>query len=341
MAERDPYQVLGVPRKASPDEIKKAYRRLAKKHHPDRNRNDTNAAARFKEIQSAYEILNDSEKRADYDRYGHVGAGDPFGGAPGTSRTGRTHSWSTRSGSEIPIENIEDLFSVFSGQRGATRSAAGASIFDEFLGQARGPKRRSSPRQPHAEPAGARDVEHEISLTFDQALHGTTLDLARTEAGRSNRSSTLSVKIPPGVVDGQRIRLRGKGQPARRGASPGDLYIVCRVQPHAWFRREGNDIFLELPLSVSEATLGAKVEIPTIDGFTVVTVPPATPSGAKLRLKGKGVRGRGSKGRGDQYVVVQIVPPKALTDRQRELLETFRETEESSPRDNVAWRRPE
>jgi DnaJ-class molecular chaperone len=145
------------------------------------------------------------------------------------------------------------------------------------------------------------------------------------------------VKIPPGVADGQRIRVRGKGHPGGPGSPPGDLYIVCQVQPHAYFRRIGDDLYLDLPLSIAEAALGTRIEIPTLDGKTVLTVPPGTPSGAKLRLKGKGIKPAGKGARGDQYAVIRIVPPRSLTPGQRELLEQWSAAAEDDPRKDLGW----
>ncbi|MEP0844295.1 MAG: hypothetical protein HRF43_16465 [Phycisphaerae bacterium] len=186
-------------------------------------------------------------------------------------------------------------------------------------------------------PPGSRDIESTVDLSFHQAVHGTTLDVRISTPDGRRSGETLSVKIPPGVADGQRIRLRGQGRPGSAGQPPGDLYIVCRVAPHPYFRRLGNDIYLDLPLTVAEAALGTKVQIPTLDGTTVLSIPPGTPSGKKLRLKGKGVKPAGGKPPGDLYAVVRIVPPRNLSSRQRELLEELQRTEVEHPRANIGW----
>jgi DnaJ-class molecular chaperone len=154
---------------------------------------------------------------------------------------------------------------------------------------------------------------------------------------RDGREETVTIKIPPGVRDGQRIRIRGKGYPSQTPGKAGDLYIVCRVQPHPYFRRVDDDIYLELPLALTEAALGTKVEIPTLEGRTVLTIPPGTPSGAKLRLKNLGVKPPGDKPRGHQYAIVRIVPPKPLTPEQVSLLEQFHRCGENSPRTDIGW----
>ena len=331
MAERDYYEILGVPRTATADEIKQAYRRLAKKYHPDRNRGDKTAEAKFKEVQSAYDVLGDPDKRRQYDQFGSAAfSGGPFGGQGGGFHTGpggqRVYTW-RGGGADIPIEDWEDLFSTFAGG-----GARGGGFFDELFGRMGG-RRGGASAGPR--PTPGQDAEHTVSLTFEQAIHGTTLDLRFQDAG-GQPGSTVSVKIPPGVSDGQRIRLRGKGMPGVAGGPPGDLYIICQVQPHPYFRRVGDDIYIDLPLTITEAALGSRVEIPTLDGRTTLTVPPGTPSGAKLRLKGKGVQ-RPGKPPGDHYAVVRIVPPRNLTEEQRLLLERFRATGEPSPREDLGW----
>jgi curved DNA-binding protein len=347
MAERDYYEVLQVPRSASPDQIKSAYRKLAKKYHPDRNRGDKSAETRFKEVHDAYEVLNDPAKRRAYDQFGRAGvrgeaAGPghrPGGGGwrPGPGAGQRGYQWQSNTG-EVPIEDLEDLFSAFGGTAGGQPNTSGGAGFEDFfsrIGMRRGQGRRGRSHGPVSEEsAGSLDIDHEVALSFEQAIHGTQLDL---QISRDGRVETVTVKIPPGVSDGQRIRIRGKGQPDMRGGKAGDLYIISRVQPHPYFRRVGNDIYIDLPLTITEATLGTKVEIPTLEGKTVLTVPPSTPSGARLRLKNRGVKPPGDKPRGHQYAVIRIVPPKNLTPEQVRLLEQFRTSGENSPRAELGW----
>lgn len=344
MAERDYYEVLGVPRTATPDQIKSAYRKLAKKYHPDRNPNNKAAEARFKEVQAAYEVLSDAQQRKQYDTFGYTGprpGGGPHGWRSGPSRE-HVYTWRNGGGPDIPVENLEDLFQVFAGQGGFGGGGRGGaeSIFEQFFGGPRGRtgrgrrERASGPAEAAADTG--QDIEHPVTLTFEQAVHGTTLDLQLTPAG-GGATETVRVKIPPGVAEGQRVRVRGKGGPSYHGQPAGDLYIVCHVQPHPFFRRMGHDIYLELPLTVTEAVLGTKVEIPTLDGKSVLTVPAGTPSGSKLRLKGQGVRPPGGKAPGDLYAVIRIVPPKALNPRLRELYEQLRMAGEDSPRRGPGW----
>lgn len=348
MPERDYYELLEVPRNASPDQIKAAYRKLAKKYHPDRNRGDKSAESRFKEVHEAYEVLNDPAKRRAYDQFGHAGvrggSGSPGGAAgwrPGPGVGGwrpgaggpRSHTWSSYGGpggADVPIENIEDLFNIFGG--GGRQAGGGNPLEDLFgqMGQAAGRRGRRS-----SQPGPPREIEHEVTLGFEEAISGVQMSLRISREGGADE--TVTVKIPPGVRDGQRIRVRGKGQPATAGAPAGDLYILCRVKPHPYFRRIDNDIYLDLPLSLTEAGLGAKVEIPTLEGKTVLTVPAGTPSGAKLRLKNLGVKPPGDAPRGHQYAVIRIVPPKQLTPEQARLLEQFRAAGENSPRQDVGW----
>lgn len=326
MAERDYYDLLGVPRTASADQIKQAYRKLAKQHHPDRNPNNKSAEARFKEIQAAYDVLGDAEKRKAYDQFGHagVGGGGPQGWGGGGPGGGRSYTY-RGGGADIPIENWEDLFSTFAGgARGGGGGGAAGSVFEQFFGG--GGRRGGAQRGPMA----GQDAEHTVSLTFEQAVQGTTLELSFADT-----TGSVRVKVPPGVADGQRIRVRGKGVPGVNGGPPGDLYIICNVQPHAYFRRVGKDIYIDLPLTISEAALGSRVDIPTLEGRTVLTIPAGTPSGAKLRLKGKGIQAAGETG--DQYAVVRIVPPRSLSDAQRTALESLREAGEPDPRAGLGW----
>ena len=338
MPPRDHYEILGIPRTASADEIKRAYRKLAKQYHPDRNPGDKNAEARFKEVQTAYETLSDPAKRGIYDRYGHTDAG--AGAGPHNWRSGpagqHVYTWQSGGGPDIPVENLDDLFEMFSRTGGGERFSGreGESIFEQFSTGAKSRGRRRRAAGPQAETPGPPPTEQPVTLSFEQAIHGTTLELRLSREGTPG-GETVRVRIPPGVADGQRIRIRGK---SAQEASPlqGDLYIVCNVQPHRYFRRLGNDVFIDLPRSLSEAALGSTVEIPTLDGRTVLTIPPGTPSGTKLRLKGKGVKPPGNRPQGDQYAVVRIVPPRTLSPRQRELLEQLRATEEPA-RGDVGW----
>jgi len=313
MAERDYYDVLGVGRDASEAEIKAAYRKQARKYHPDVKKSP-DAAERFKQAKEAYEVLSDPKKRKIYDRFGR--AGPPAGFArPGA-----------RGQSGAVSFDFADIFGL--GTSGFMRMG-----LDEILQSLRG----GGPRGSRARRArrGA-DQQHEITLDFLEAARGTKVTLRLVDPAGAAKGQIVEVKVPAGLQDGSKIRLRGKGSPGPAG--PGDLYIVVHVRQHPYFRRDGNDIHVELPISIVEAALGAKVDVPTIDGMTTVTIPPGTGSGKKLRLRGRGVAPAGRAARGDQYVTVKIVPPPKLSARGRELLKSLKSAEKFDPRANVPWR---
>ncbi len=306
MSSKDPYEILGVSRTASPDEIKRAYRRLAKEHHPDRNPGDPAAERRFKEVQAAYEVLGDPQRRAEYDRFGAGGPrpdvhawGPAAGGGPG--------------GVRFDFGSLGDL----------------TEIFEQFFSRAGAPRTRRSVRR--VAPAGA-DVEGEIELGFDEALRGAVREIVLGGGGRTER---IQVRVPAGVTDGERIRVRGRGQEGPGGR--GDLLIRCRVAPHPFLRREGADLVLDLPLTVREAVLGTRVEIPTPRGPALLTVPPGTSSGTKLRLRGHGAPDRETGRTGDLYAVVRIVVPREVSAAARRLLEQFDAAAPLAPRSAAGW----
>lgn len=322
---KDPYAILGVDRRASADEIKRAFRKLAKQHHPDRNKNDQAATARFQDIQQAYAVLSDPKKRAQFDQFGDVGAFGPEVGAAGPGGT-RVYRWSSAEGapSNVDIGDLSELFGI-GGASGA------GSIFEQFFGGRTQKRGRRTRVRPADESAADGDVEHEVTLDFEQALRGTTLELSIQNGDAGAGRETIQVRVPSGVEDGQRIRVRGKGR-LRRDGSKGDVYLKCRIRPHRYFRRHGDDIYLEVPITIGEAVLGAKVTIPTLSGPTNVTIPPGTASGKKLRLAGCGVLNPKTQTRGDQYAVIRIVPPQRLTERQRKLMEEFTAGQADDPR---------
>lgn len=301
---RNPYDVLGVARDADEAALKKAYRKLAQESHPDRHPDDAAAEERFKEINQAYQVLSDPERRSAYDEFGDI-ALDPnfdaeraraaraqgFGGFPGGGFTF----------SSGDAEGFTDLGSLFEDLFGG--------------GTAAGPRARA-PRARRGH-----DLETTIELDFVDAALGCEqrVELQRPEPdGRSTRSETLTVRIPPGVSDGGRIRLAGKGGPGRAGGPAGDLIARVRVRSHPLFRREGRDIHVEAPLTFTEATLGTEFEVPTLDGRVMLRVPPGTDSGSKLRLRGKGIPASGGQPAGDMYVGIRIRVPKQLDDEARQ-----------------------
>lgn len=336
MAKRDYYDVLGVSKTASADEIKKAHRKLALKHHPDRNKNNKEAEERFKEIQEAYDVLSDPTKRQNYDQFGHAGVG---AGAPGGSPNGdpfeafrRAQQQGGRGGYSqwraSPGVSVED-FDVNSGDF--------SEIFEQLFGGRGSPTGggrasagRAAPRGRRAQPARGQDIEHPVTLSFEQAARGVMLPL---QISRGDSTETIEIRIPAGVKDGSRVRIKGKGE--QSGGEPGDLYIVTHVSPHRWFRREGLDIYLDVPLSLYEALLGTKVTVPTLDGQVTLTIPPGASSGAKLRIKGHGIERAGEKG--DQYVVVRIIVPKNLDDDDKAAIEQIARKHPINARADVGW----
>ncbi|HTO07333.1 MAG TPA: DnaJ C-terminal domain-containing protein [Myxococcota bacterium] len=274
MADPDLYAALGVARTASEDEIRKAYRKLARKHHPDVNPNDRKAEEKFKEISFAYEVLSDKEKRARYDEFGTQGLAQGFDPAQAREymrwSQGARRSPSYESFSSEGDFDLDDLLGgIFGGGLGGRR--------------ARGPQR------------GA-DASGEIDVDFLDAVRGGEVRVQVADRG------ALRIKIPPGAVTGTKIRLAGQGDSGAQGAAAGDLYLTLRVRPHAFFRREGNDLQLELPVTIPELVQGASVEVPTADGSVTMKIPPRSQSGRVLRLRGKGAPKLGASERGDLYV---------------------------------------
>ena len=307
----NPYEVLGVPRDAPVDEIKKVYRRLARETHPDLNPGDAKAEARFKDVSAAYEVLSDSEKRRQFDEFGEVSlaAGfdadrarasrDRFGarfGAPDAEGFGEGYAFG----------GFEDLLRGFS---------------------ARGGGARAGPRFAMSGP----DVEASMSLDFVLAVKGgeRRIGIARPRADGSRVEEEITVRIPPGVSDGGRLRIPGKGGEGSGGGEPGDLWIQVRVEPHPVFRLEGRDLEFDLPITLAEAVSGARVEVPTLDGKATLTIPPGTSSHSRLRLRGQGVPASRTAAAGDLHARIKIVVPK---DAGAKLDEVLREVAQENPR---------
>ena len=302
----DLYAILGVGKNASKDEIKKAHRKLALKYHPDKNPGDDAARERFKRVQEAYDVLNDEEKRAAYDRYGaDFEKIRSSGYQPGAGGAG--------------FDGL-DLDQIFGG-RGASFEGGFSDFFEQILGQGRGggPRggARRGPRQ--AGPQRGANVRHELELPLETAVRG-----GKTEFYLSigNRNEKLSVTIPPGVETGSKIRLREKGQPSPNGGPSGDLILLIKVSDHPHFHRQGQNLNLTLPVSLAEATLGAKVDVPTPAGTVTLTIPKGSSSGRKLRLKGQGVKRRDGTA-GDLIVELQIQLPSTLDAESEELIKKF------------------
>jgi curved DNA-binding protein len=331
MAKRDYYEILGVRRSASDEEIKRAYRKLARKYHPDVNKS-AGAEQRFREATEAYEALSDAKTRKLYDQYGHAGLSGAFVGGAGRAGPGAGRG----AGPGFSV-NFEDLFGGGGGFMGMSLEEILAALGG---GAGRRGRRGAAGGTGSAGAAAQRggDVESHVTLDFLEAAKGTqrTIRIRSQTGGGGTTTETITVKIPPGVGEGSRIRVRGKGRAAPGG--PGDLYIITRVREHPYFRREGSDVLVELPISVVEAALGAKVDVPTLDGMTTVTIPPGTPSSRRLRLRGKGIQAPGGSRRGDQYVVIRVVPPPGVSSKGRELLKAFEKAEGFDPRQEVPWK---
>lgn len=363
MAKRDYYDILGVSRTASEQDLKSAFRRLAKECHPDRNPGDEDAEQRFKDLNEAYEALKDPQKRAAYDRFGHAAFDQGMGG--------RGHAGF---GPDF-ASSMSDIFD---------------DLFGEFMGGRRGGQRRGSSRERGA------DLRYNMEITLEEAFEGKAAEirvptsvgcdtcsgtgakpgtkpttcatcggmgkvrasqgfftiertcpscLGRGEvieepcascsgSGRVTRERTLQVNIPAGVEDGTKVRLVGDGEAGLRGGPPGDLYIFLSIKPHSFFQRDGADVFCKVPISMTTAALGGQIEVPTLEGAASrVKIPEGSESGKQFRLRGKGMPVLRSKAVGDMYIQVDVETPKNLTRRQRELLEEFeREShKETSP----------
>lgn len=292
---RDPYDILGVPRSATPEQIREAHRKLAKKFHPDLNKT-AEAGAKFKEIQEAYDLLSDAQKRKQFDQFGH--AGPSMGGAPGGAQGG----WGN-----VDASTFEEIFGDFMG--GGARRAGG---------------RRGGAR-------AGEDLESRITVDFMTAALGGVRHVSLESGGQP---ISLDVRIPPGIESGGDLRLRGKGGEGMGGGPAGDLVLHITVAPHPWFRREGLDVVVEVPISIAECALGTSVEVPLLEGTATLRVPAGTASGKRLRLKGKGVAAKGSTG--DLYAVIRVEAPKSLNDEDRAALERMKATE-PDPRADAPW----
>jgi curved DNA-binding protein len=313
---RDYYEVLGVSRDASEADIKKAYRKLARQYHPDRNPGDKQAEAHFKEVQEAYEVLSDKTKRAQYDRFGFVGHG--AGGQRGPGGGGGPFPGGGAQGFEFQGIDPDDLASIlrqFGGGGGGGFGGFGGGAegdLGDLFGRARGGRGRArqTPRQ----------VEADVTIPFLQAALGGTVSL-------SVDGHQIDVKVPAGVEEGKKLRIGGQAP------GGGDLIVRLHVEPHPYFRREGNNVVLEVPISIPESVLGTRVDVPTLEGEKLaVKIPPGTSSGARLRLRGKGING------GDQYIEMKIQSVKPADEHSRELMEEFARLNPQDPRANVPWK---
>ena len=357
MAKRDYYEVLGVEKGASPEEIKRAYRRMAIKYHPDKNPGNKEAEAKFKECAEAYEVLSDPEKRKQYDQYGHEGL-----------RGTGMHDFSRM--------NVEDIFSIFGGD----------DFFSSIFGGLGGGGRRGGRR---GGPGRGYDLETSVEMTLEEVAHGTekTIEFTRQDrcpecggsgaapgtqparcplcggsgqvakgggffqmvstcpqcrgtgqivknpcptchgSGRVPKKRTVTIKVPPGVHEGQGIRVAGEGEPGHNGGPNGDLYVYVRIRPHEFLERDGNDLIAVVPISVTQAALGATIDVPSLDGTRQLRIPPGTQYGSLFRIRGQGLPDVRTGRTGDELVQVTIETPMNLSARQEELLREFAQTE--------------
>ncbi|MDD2876318.1 MAG: molecular chaperone DnaJ [Acidiphilium sp.] len=352
MAKTDYYELLGVQRGASADELKKAYRKLAMQHHPDRNPGDKKAEQKFKDVSEAYDVLKDEQKRAAYDRFGHAafenggapgaggfggggfgfegGIGDIFEQMFGEAMGGRRGGRAERAGADVRAGVEIDLKQAFAGTKVDVRVATRVSC-DACSGTGSSDKQAAADNCPTC--GGAGRVRAQQGFFVVERTCPTCGGAGRTVrnpcrvcggAGTMPRERNLAVTIPAGVEDGTRIRLSGEGEAGSKGAPPGDLYVHVAIRPHAIFQRDGANIFCRVPLRMAQASLGGEIEVPAIDGSRArVKIPAGTQTGEQFRLRGKGFSVLRSTQRGDMYIQVAVETPHNLTKRQRELLEEF------------------
>lgn len=324
---KDYYSLLGVDKKASEKEIKSAYRKLARKYHPDVNPGDKAAEEKFKDVAEAYEVLSDSDKRQKYDQFGDQwkaysqggGPGYPggFGGFPGGGGNG---GFRVQYGGEgADLGDLSDLFATLFGDAAFGGAPGGAGGFGRRSASARDPF--AGLRQ-QAPPQKGSDIEAPLAVTLEEAYHGGTRGLTIQSPDGADRRA--EVKIPKGVRDGQKIRLAGQGNPGPAGN--GDLYLVVSLAPNGTFERKGDDLYVDVPVSYLDAALGGKASVQTIGGGRLsMTVPPGTQTGQAFRLGGQGMPRLRGEGNGDLYARVKITVPKTLTERERTLLSELRE----------------
>jgi DnaJ-class molecular chaperone len=310
---KDHYETLGISRGASADDVQKAYRQLARKYHPDLNPDDKSAKQKFQEVQNAYEVLHDSEKRKMYDRYGHsfeqVGGGPASGAGPN------------------PFREV-DLSEIFGDQGGG--SGGFADIFRQFTQGGAG----QPPRGRRAAAGRGTDLQHEVTVSFHTSVLGGDVPVSWINA--QGVQKTLTMKVPPGITDGKKIRLRGQGEPSARGGKPGDLFVTVRIAPHPCYRRNGRDLEVIVPVTLTEAAAGAKIDVPTPKGTIALTIPAGTSSGKRLRVRGLGIDSADGK-KGDLFAEVQVMVPHDLTPDEVETLRQMEKKRSLNPRSKLIW----
>jgi molecular chaperone DnaJ len=319
LSKKDYYSLLNVQRSATADEIKKAYRKLAMQYHPDKNPGDKKAEEKFKEFSEAYEVLSDPKKREMYDQFGHAGTQGGFGGAGGPFGAGGFGGFGGAGGAgaggpgQDPFQDIfGDVFSEIFGARGYGPGAGTG-----------GPRRRQTKGS---------DLRYTLNIAFEESALGAekVISFVRQRNGK-DETAKLSVNVPAGVKEDQRLKLTGEGDSPAGGGTAGDLYVIIKIQDHPLFKRQDNDILMDLPVTYTDAILGTSVEIPTLSGKAVIRIPPGTHTGQTFRLKGKGFPKIGGFGSGDMLVRLIVDTPEKISHRQKELLEELSKAGDETP----------
>ena len=361
MDKRDYYEVLGVSKSASKDEIKKAYRKLSKKFHPDINK-EAGADEKFKEVKEAYEVLSDDQQRAQYDQFGHTDPNQGFGGGGDFGGFG----------------GFEDIFSTFFGGGGTRRRdpnapRQGADLqytmalnFEDVIagketeieipreetcdtcsgsGAKKGTKAETCS---HCHGSGQLNTEQNtpfgkiVNRRVCNYCHGTGKEIKNKcstcgGTGKVKKRRKIAIKIPAGIDDGQQLRVAGQGEPGTNGGPAGDLYVVFHIRPHEFFERDGDDVYCEMPITFVQATLGDEIEVPTLHGKVLLKVPAGTQTSTKFRLKGKGIPNVRGRGTGDQHIIVKVITPTKLSEKQKQLLQEFAEVSGPIPKEEEGF----
>ena len=371
-AKRDYYDILGVNKKATEAELKKAFRKFARKFHPDVNPGDKSSESKFKELNEAYEVLSDAKKRKQYDQFGHAAFEQGFGQGPGPEQRSGFEGFGGQGAGQFGRGGYEDIFADLFGGRGARPRGpekgeditytVEVDLEDAIFGRTMqvdlqrevnctscggsGAKPGSSPRScPTCKGAG-NITQGKGFMHYSQACPtcqgaGTINTDPCTSCGGNGviaRTERINVKIPSGVDNGSKVRMAGMGEAGVKGGPPGDVYIITRVRPHHYFERRGDNLYSEAKVTVKEAALGDKIEVPTVDGLVMLSLPPGIQTGQQLKLKGKGVPNFGGAGVGDHYVTVQVVTPTGLSERGKELLRELDQLHSQDLRKDVTFR---
>ncbi len=313
MSQKDLYQTLGVSRTATAEEIKKAYRKLAMQYHPDKNPGDKRAEDKFKEITQAYDVLSDQEKRTNYDRFGQADFQGFQGFGRGAGAAGAGGFGGNYGGGQYTGADFQDIF---------------GDVFGDIFGQARGSTRGGSTRRPQK---GA-DLRYTLNVTLEESALGTekVISFFRQNKGKEE-SAKISVKVPAGIKEGQRLKLSSEGDTPSAGGAAGDLYVIIQIQDHPLFKRDQDDILLELPLNFTDAILGTTVEIPTLTGQVALKIPAGTHTGQLFRLKSKGIPKSKHSDGGDMIVKIIVDTPQGISGKDRELIEQLSESLSETP----------